>query len=171
MTEGERQAFLDAAMKAAEEAGHPWAEYAACEAALESNWGRSMLARKANNLLGQKQGSKFPLPYPCCNLQTEEVRPQGHPGQGRPLTGGRVMEQAVWPVFPDWKTCFAERMALLKRLPSRYGAALAATSGEEFVRQVSLSWATDPERGGKVLAIHRQYFEQPPEIVGSLELT
>jgi len=36
---------------------------------------------------------------------------------------------------------------------AHYRAALAASKGEDYVRQVSLSWATDPARADKVLAI------------------
>ncbi len=47
--------FLSKACAAARSAGHIFPEYAACEAALESGWGMSGLAQKANNLFGQKQ--------------------------------------------------------------------------------------------------------------------
>ena len=52
--------FLRKAAAAASAAGHPFPEYAACEAALESAWGQSGLATRANNLFGQKQ-SRPPL--------------------------------------------------------------------------------------------------------------
>jgi hypothetical protein len=51
-------------------------------------------------------------------------------------------------------------MALLRRLEHSYpayGRALAATTGEVFIEEVSRAWSTDPQRATKVLAIHRQH--------------
>ncbi|MGB7199797.1 MAG: glucosaminidase domain-containing protein, partial [Acidobacteriaceae bacterium] len=47
--------FLSRAYRAAQAAHHIFPAFAACEAALESGWGRSQLAMEANNLFGQKQ--------------------------------------------------------------------------------------------------------------------
>lgn len=152
--------FLRRAYEAAVAAGHLFPKHAACEAALESSWGRSVLAVKYHNLLGQKQGRKFPLAYRTVNLWTQEEY-----GPGQVAT-----ERATWLIFPDWPTCLRERMMLLRHLPSIYGAALAATSGEEFVREVSGCWegieakrhyvgrwATDSQRADKVLAIYAKH--------------
>lgn len=159
MTDADKADFLERSQAAALKADHIWPPYAACETALESGWGQSALAKRANNLFGQKQGKKIPLPYPCIDMNTEEVYPSG-----------RVVVCATWLVFPDWETCFRERMALLRRLPKYYGNALAAQTGEGFVKLVSLTWATDPHRAEKVLAIHRQFFGGPrfnnPELLG-----
>jgi hypothetical protein len=38
-----------------------------------------------------------------------------------------------------------------------FAAALHATTGEEFVRQVSVKWSTDPQRAEKVLEIYRRH--------------
>src|SRR5580704_2930951 len=73
------------------------------------------------------------------------------------LNGEWVATEANWIVYPDWASCFADRMASLKRLASvypHYAAALAAGSATTYVMQVSQSWSTDPERGEKVLAIY-----------------
>ena len=151
--------FLRKALVDAVEANHIWPVYACCEAALESNWGRSKLATGANNLFGQKQGQKVTLPYPTVDWNTTEVK-----------TGASTLELATWLKFPDWITCFRERMALLRRVRfSLYDPALRAQSGEEFVREVSgytdehgtyhSRWATDPLRAEKVLNIHRRHKE------------
>ena len=53
--------------------------------------------------------------------------------------------------------CFSARMRLLQgasRKYPHYAAALAATTGEEFVREVSQTWSTDPARASKVLSIY-----------------
>lgn len=140
--------FLPKAIQAAQESGHVWPEYAACEAALESAWGESKLARLANNLFGEKQPKEST--YPTIEIPTREY-----------IKGNWIIVGAVWPKFPDWRTSFVERMNVLRRLEEffpHYAAALAAADGETFVIEVSKSWATDPDRADKVLAIHRAHF-------------
>jgi flagellum-specific peptidoglycan hydrolase FlgJ len=145
--------FLRKAAAAARMSGHVWPEYAACEAALESGWGRSLLAVEANNFFGQKQ-SHPPLGNTATlTLPTREF-----------LHGSWVTVQANWTKFADWQQCFTARMELLRRLGRaypHYAAALAAKTGEEYVVEVSKSWSTDPDRAGKVLAVydaHRDAF-------------
>jgi flagellum-specific peptidoglycan hydrolase FlgJ len=140
--------FLTRAAAAARAAEHIFPEYAACEAALESGWGGSALALEANNLFGQKQ------PHPprgaSLTLPTREY-----------LHGAWTTVAAHWRMFPDWQACFAERMALLHGLAEQwphYREALSATTGEQFIEQVSLSWSTDPGRAAKVLAVSREHF-------------
>ncbi len=137
------QDFLRRAWAAALDAGHIFPEFAACEAALESGWGESRLAKQYNNLFGQKQGQVIALPYPSIVLETGECLPDGTPYKDR----------AAFLWFPDWTTACRERMALLRRLP-RYQPALAAIDGREFVELVSPAWATDPQRAAKVLQIY-----------------
>jgi flagellum-specific peptidoglycan hydrolase FlgJ len=145
--------FLLKAAAAARAAGHLFPDYAACEAALESGWGNSRLAREANNLFGQKQAHP-PLPATeTLALPTREF-----------LHGVWVAVEASWVRFPDWAACFRERMSLLKSLSSAwpsYRAALAAATGEQFIAEVSRTWSTDPQRAGKVLDLydhHRNAF-------------
>lgn len=138
--------FLLKAAAAARAAGHVFPEYAACEAALESGWGHSQLAVEANNLFGQKQAHP-PLPGTASlTLPTREF-----------LHGAWLSVQANWIKFPDWESCFRERMALLRSLAAawpNYGAALHAATGEQFITEVSRTWSTDPNRAGKVLAVY-----------------
>jgi flagellum-specific peptidoglycan hydrolase FlgJ len=144
----QQDAFLRQAAAAARAAGHIFPDYAAAEAALESNWGQSRLAREANNLFGQKasiaeQGSG------TLSLPTQEF-----------LNGCWVTVTAQWARFADQATCFRARMALLQRLQHSYPAyarALGAATGEAFILEVSRAWSTDPHRAGKVLAIHRRH--------------
>lgn len=137
--------FLVKAVQAAKDAGHIWPEYAACEAALESGWGNSQLARECNNLFGQKSGHTSGQ-YPQKSIPTHEWS-DGH----------LVPARASWPVFPDWKTSFMERMGLLNSL-SVYQDAISATTGKDFVVKVSAHWATDPDRAAKVLNIYSHHF-------------
>ena len=138
--------FLSRASNAARAAHHIFPEYAACEAALESGWGRSLLAVEANNLFGQKQSHPPLAGTETISMPTREY-----------LYGHWMTVLANWPKFPTWNECFAARMALLNRLSltfPHYQAALEADTGEQYVTAVSESWSTDPERAGKVLAIY-----------------
>jgi flagellum-specific peptidoglycan hydrolase FlgJ len=141
-----QEQFLLRAAQAARLAGHLFPEYAACEAALESAWGESRLAREGNNLFGQKQAHP-PLPGTgTLSIETREF-----------LHGQWVTVPAHWARFADWADCFRARMAVLEALRHaypQYAAALAAASGPEFVEQVSVHWSTDPDRARKVLAVH-----------------
>ena len=138
--------FLARAYRAAQSAHHIFPAYAACEAALESGWGRSYLAVEANNLFGQKQ-SHPPLPgTETITMPTREY-----------LHDHWMTVSANWAKFSDWSECFRARMGLLERLSRaypHYGVALKATSGEQYVAAVSQSWSTDPARAGKVLAVY-----------------
>jgi flagellum-specific peptidoglycan hydrolase FlgJ len=150
-----QETFLQKAYQAAEDAGHIFPEYAACEAALESGWGLSHLATEANNLFGQKQAHPPLAGTETISLPTREY-----------LHGAWTTIQANWIKFPDWAACFAGRMRLLKSLAAawpHYSAALSARTGEAFIHEVSKSWSTDPQRAGKVLAIydrHRTSFKE-----------
>lgn len=144
-----QEVFLIKARAAAREAKHIFPEHAACEAALESAWGLSRLARHANNLFGQKQ-SHPPVPgTETMELITREC-----------LHGAWVTVPANWVKFADWVSCFAARMEILQRLAvayPHYGLALKAGNGEEFIAEVSESWSTDPARGTKVLAVYQAH--------------
>jgi flagellum-specific peptidoglycan hydrolase FlgJ len=141
-----REQFLMRAAEAARAAGHVFPEYAACEAALESGWGESRLAREGNNLFGQKQAHPPLGGTGTLAIETREF-----------LHGEWVTVAARWVKFADWAECFRARMAVLEGLRHaypQYAAALGAKSGEEFVELVSERWSTDPERARKVLAVH-----------------
>jgi flagellum-specific peptidoglycan hydrolase FlgJ len=136
--------FLRRAWQAAVNAHHVFPEMAACEAALESGYGRSVLAAQDNNLFGLKQRA-HPL-YGTVSFPTREF-----------LTGEWVEVEANFVRYNDWQECFEDRMATLSRLApvfSHYKAALNAPNGEEYIRQVSQTWSTDPKRADKVLAIY-----------------
>lgn len=144
-----RDQFLRRCYAAALLAGHPWPEYAACEAALESAWGTSRLAVEANNLFGEKQHQQ-PI-YETLDMMTHEV-----------INGVSEFVPAHWVKFPDWASCFNSRIATIRRLADEYAhpgymAALQATNGEDFVREVSKNWSTDPLRADKVIQIHNAH--------------
>ncbi len=131
---------------------HPFPEYAACEAALESWWGASQLYREGNNAFGEKQ-HREPI-FETLLIPTKEFQ-----------NGQEVEVMAAWVKFPDLGASFRSRLNTIMRLGllrnskgedeyPGYAAALKASSGEEFVREVSKNWSTDPLRAEKVLAIH-----------------
>lgn len=142
--------FLEAATAEAIKANHPHPRATACEAALESNYGKSELARECFNLFGMKQ-HRHPI-YSTMNLPTNEV-----------LGGQWRTVNSQWVRYPDWRACFADRLATLERLSNvypHYKAALAAVDAETYVNQVSMNWSTDPTRGEKVLSIYRDFVGQ-----------
>jgi hypothetical protein len=101
--------FLRQASAAAHQSGHIFPEYAACEAALESNWGQSRLAREANNLFGQKQSANDNDGAATIAMPTQEF-----------LRGRWFTVVAHWARFADQAACFRARMALLHRLQQNY---------------------------------------------------
>lgn len=140
--------WLISTAAAAQAGGHIWPNYAACEAALESGFGTSLLARQDNNLFGTKQ-HQHPV-YGTQNLPTKEF-----------LQGEWIETTAAWIVFPSLSACFDDRMATLGRLRivyPHYNAALTATNGETYIQEVSQTWSTDPNRAEKVLDIYREAF-------------
>lgn len=143
----EQLTFLAKAKLAAEKAGHVFPLMAACEAALESGYGKSGLAAEDNNLFGMKQ-HVHPV-YGTAVLPTREFE-----------NGDWIEVDAKWIKYPSWDACFADRLSTLKRLaPARgfehYAAAIAAPDPETYIRQVSAKWSTDPKRADKVLSIFR----------------
>lgn len=150
-----QEEFLLKAEATARAAGHIWPAYAACEAALESGWGKSSLATKANNLFGQKQTHPPSHGTGTLTLPTKEF-----------LHGAWVTINAEWMSFADWPACFKARMEVLTRLSKEYpgyARALAAPDGITFIREVSNIWSTGPKRALEVLKIydqHRNLFEK-----------
>ena len=139
--------FLAKATTEAIRANHPFPRMAACEAALESAWGHAGLAREGNNLFGMKQHA-HPV-YGTMTLPTHEC-----------LDGKWMPCSANWVKYPDWRGCFADRLATLERLSNvypHYKAALDAKDAQTYIAEVSKTWSTDPQRAEKVLDLYREY--------------
>jgi flagellum-specific peptidoglycan hydrolase FlgJ len=152
MTDAQKT-FLDKATAAATQAAHPFPRMAACEAALESGYGLSGLASEDNNLFGMKQ-HRHPE-YGTVSLPTKEFE-----------QGEWVAVTAEWVRYPDWQTCFFDRVSTLTRLSTaypHYAAALRAMDVDTYIREVSASWSTDPARADKCLAIYSAYLVGEPE--------
>ena len=143
----QQQQFLAATAKAAAAGNHVFPEMAACEAALESAWGSSELARQANNLFGCKQ-HQHPI-YGTISIPTREF-----------LNARWLTVDANWVKYPDLATCFADRMTTLRNLSGmypHYAQALGAETPEDYVTQVSMSWSTDPDRAANCIEIYHAH--------------
>lgn len=141
--------FLQKAKQAAMNIGQQWPGYVAAEAALESAYGASKLAAEDNNLFGMKQ--HVHPEFGTVNLPTREF-----------LHEAWVVVEAPFVKYPDWEACLRDRLNTLMRLAPHYphyANALAAGDGVTFVREVSATWSTDPERGQKVLDIYNANLE------------
>jgi flagellum-specific peptidoglycan hydrolase FlgJ len=152
MTQQQITWLLDAA-RAAMDAQHPWPEMAACEAALESGYGSSALAREGLNLFGMKQ-HVHPI-HGTLNLPTKEF-----------LDGTWVVVDAPFVKYDTIAQCFADRFTTLVRLASHYphyAAALAAKDVLTYINEVSATWSTDPERGAKVTSIYNEFVNNTKE--------
>jgi flagellum-specific peptidoglycan hydrolase FlgJ len=150
MTDAEKQ-FLDKAAAAANAAAHPFPRMAASEAALESRFGLSELATQDNNLFGMKQ--HIHNAYGVASLPTDEFE-----------KGDWEEVGAEWEKYPDWATCFTDRVSTLTRLSKvypHYAAALRAVTVDTYIREVSQTWSTDPARADKCLAIYNEYVQTP----------
>lgn len=135
MNDLQRQ-FLNRATAEAVKANHPFAQMAACEAALESSWGNSELARDANNLFGMKLHQHNI--YGKINLPTREWSA---------AKGWMQVPGVDWEKYPDWRSCFCDRLVTLERLSNaypHYKAALDAPDAKSYIISVSESWSTDP---------------------------
>jgi flagellum-specific peptidoglycan hydrolase FlgJ len=139
--------WLDGIAAAAEQAGSIFPTMQACEAALESGYGSSILARLDLNLFGTKQHA-HPV-YGTASIPTKEY-----------LDGQWEVVNANWVKYPDLASCFADRMATLNRLKNaypHYAKALAAPDEVTYINEVSQTWSTDPARSAKVQDIYREY--------------
>lgn len=142
-----KRQFISNCSVAARMVAHPFPDMVACEAALESRYGESVLAQQGNNLFGMKT-HQHPE-YGTINLPTREF-----------LGGEWERVNAGFERYPTLDDCFADRLKTLRRLSPvypHYKAALTATTPEEFVTEVSKSWSTDPNRAANVIAIYRSY--------------
>lgn len=145
-----QKAWLIVTAGQAYSAQHIYPRMAACEAALESAFGTSMLAKMGNNLFGMKQ--HLHPTFGSVSLPTEEF-----------LDAQWQRVNADWVKYPAVQDCFADRMATLRRLQDaypHYQAALSAPDSQTYIVEVSKTWSTDPNRAAKVQAIYDEAF--PP---------
>jgi flagellum-specific peptidoglycan hydrolase FlgJ len=140
-----RAEFLEQATAAARGAsavsGFP-AGIAVAQAALESAWGESELARIANNYFGIKaHGERESIALP-----TMEV-----------VAGVAERVTANFARYASMAECFADRDALLGRAGCYAEARAVVQAPEEFARALARRWATDPEYAEKLLAVYHAH--------------
>ena len=146
MNETQKQ-WLDATADIAFAAFHIYPTMAAAEAAEESNYGQSLLAKNDLNVFGMKQ-HEHPT-YGTASLPTRER-----------LGGAWQVVHAQFIKYPTIQACFEDRMATIKRLASaypHYAEALVATDPLEYVRAISKTWSTDPDRAKHIIAIYEEW--------------
>ena len=109
------------------------------QAALESGWGNSELARAANNYFGIKArpGGK------AIELVTTEY-----------VAGAAVRVTARFAQYASMLACFADRDRMIASLPAYGEARVAAEDPETFTHALAHHWATDPSYAEKLLAVY-----------------
>lgn len=139
-----RQEFLTAATAAARAAsaasGLP-AGITVAQAALESAFGDSQLARNAHNYFGIKARPGAD----AISLPTWEV-----------VNGRRIRTVARFARFASMEDCFRARDQLILRAPCYAEARACAHDPAAFTRALAAHWATDPNYAEKVLGVYRK---------------
>lgn len=147
-----REDFIKKALKAAQAARDRGAsivpEIAAAQAALESRYGRSKLAREANNLFGIKAGTSWK--GPVIEIPTREWDD----------VKGFIRVTARWRKYANWEECFRDYGNIINRLPWFEDAVKAARQNDAlgFLEGIlskpnEPGWATDPKYRDKVLSV------------------
>ena len=153
LTPQDKKNWLLSTAAQARNANHIFPEMAACEAALESGFGQSGLAKSDNNLFGMKQ-HQHPV-YGTHILPTKEF--VGVDKDTDAVKDGWIVVNASWVSYPDYAACFTDRVNTLRRLASfypNYAAALNAQDPNTYITAVSKTWSTDPNRATKVQSIY-----------------
>jgi len=129
-----------AAMESSARSGMP-ALVTVAQAALESNWGQSMLSRQAHNYFGIKAHGR----HERIRMRTAEFE-----------EGSRVATDAEFTRYSSLADCIACRDAILSH-SARYAGA-RKTCGDEtaFIREMAVHWATDPRYAEKLQAVLKE---------------
>lgn len=122
------------------------------QAALESDWGNSELAQKANNLFSIKAGANW------TGKTLETTTTEWSPAFGWYST------KAVWRSYPSWTDCIMDYEAIIAGLPWYKDALQYMDDPRSFLKALlpngaELGWATDPGYYDKVLRIAKQLEE------------
>jgi len=120
------------------------ASFTVAEAALESGWGDSMLARQGKNLFGVKADTSWR--GDVLALNTREF-----------LHGTWVMVPARWRKYADWQSCMDDHAAFLHQ-NRRYAQCFSCITGRAFATAVAQAgYATDPDYAAKLISIIEQH--------------
>jgi flagellum-specific peptidoglycan hydrolase FlgJ len=124
----------------------------AAQAALESAWGQSDLARQANNLFGIKTGKSWKGPW--LEMQTLEYDSNGEP---------YILRQK-WRAYSSYEECIRDYLNIINTKPWFASAVEAAKKHDAKGYLYGLlpgenkpGWATDPRYAEKVWRIYETY--------------
>jgi flagellar rod assembly protein/muramidase FlgJ len=132
-----------AAQASAKKTGVP-ASFTVAQAALESGWGTSSLARNGKNLFGVKADPSWR--GDVLYINTREF-----------LGGAWTTVAARWRKYTDWQTCMDDHAAFLRQ-NRRYAPCFACSTGDAFAKAVAeAGYATDPDYAAKLISIIDQY--------------
>ena len=135
--------FASSAKKSAQTTHIP-ASFVIAEAALESAWGESLLARQAMNFFGVKAD-------PAWHGRTLTMRTREY------LHGTWVIVPALWREYASILECLEDHAQFLLT-NERYRPAFAHHDGESFTRAVAAAgYATDPQYAEKIISIIREH--------------
>ena len=127
------------AVASAKTSGVP-ASITIAQAALESAWGESGLAKAGNNLFGIKADSLWR--GQTLTMNTKEF-----------IKGQWVVVPALWRKYPSWQASMEDHAAFLRRNP-RYKACFLCTTAPAFAKAlVQAGYATDPEYANKLIVL------------------
>jgi len=139
-----REEFLDEARRAAEassaKSGLP-AGVTVAQAALESNWGKSLLSREANNYFGIKAHGH----HEVHEYETHEF-----------VDGRDVVLRARFAKYASMQECFEDRDRMITTSAIYADAKAAAGDVEKFVHELAKHWATDPKYAEKLMRVLEQ---------------
>ena len=140
-----KQEFLSAAIAAARQTSAQSnlpAGVTVAQAALESAWGESRLAQKANNYFGIKARGEQPFTA----MPTTECEA----GEMKKLT-------ARFARYRSMQECFVARDAILLAAPCYAEARGHTRESLAFIHSLAKHWATDPAYAEKLEAIYLQH--------------
>ena len=116
------------------------ASFTVAQAALESFWGRSLLAQNAMNLFGVKADASW-----LGEVWEHNTREY--------LRGQWVMVPARWRKYKDWKGCMDDHAGFLLS-NQRYNRCFMYADGVSFAQAVAdAGYATDPDYADKLISI------------------
>jgi len=140
-----KQEFLSAAIAAARQTSAQSnlpAGVTVAQAALESAWGESRLAQKANNYFGIKaRGDQLFIAMPTTECETGEMKKLA----------------ARFARYRSMAECFAARDAIILTAPCYVEARGHAREPLAFIHSLAKHWATDPAYAEKLEAIYLQH--------------
>lgn len=121
------------------------------QAALESDWGNTELAKDGNNLFAIKAGETWP---------GDTIR---LPGREWNRQNGWHQEETVWRKYSSWTECVFDYAVIISSLPWYQDALRSLNNPDLFIKAIlpqgiEPGWATDP-----------WYYEKIREIAADLE--